>query len=692
MPDEIGTYEVRDAAGTRVRVWPLSPRTTVAGATTPHPVAPGGTANPIVVGTFGIMDIVVALPTGAPVARTPVAATGLTTSITGAGTLAPTLFANADLANICFAVQTAGAATAFAGSLRVQTRANGTAMRLDIPVEVQPNSEENDLFIAFALTTHRDYTWIRMRATNHSGGAAIANATARIRALRDNGTVQAFNRECPARTTAAGFLAHDATRDVVGVPIGWPIVFEFTEATFVDRNHMLEFAAAQRTGHHNNNPHAPADVTMIELARASLATRRFALDPGHGVVYAATSQRRSQEWFLAHRIAAGVDERLRNRHGVPAANITWMRTAGLGLIEPGDVNVQNGPERGDGRYAYDMTARTIRVVTHALSLTDLSNLLLTTHAVAAPFAANAVPDADRDVVLTSSAATINAAVARQVATLAGRTVVANSVRWDAASQRYVFDSDPAPIQTHNLRIATTDAFVVTTAMLRNLAERTARWSLNREVAGGAAFKTAARNAMIAQAALAYMANAVFAEADKAAGHPFLARGLKGWSFGDRRDELRGLANAPDITLTLHHNAVPNDGTAARGNVMLASNAASATAAHMRLQKTFVKYVTGLEEGLRSRGITNTHASALNGAANAALIPGYAFFENEFMNASSPVPGLAFEYERMVLPAFIDRTVEEIVAGIVEFLLAPQPDADFDPVDIGVGINAGGVRW
>jgi len=204
--------------------------------------------------------------------------------------------------------------------------------------------------------------------------------------------------------------------------------------------------------------------------------------------------------------------------------------------------------------------------------------------------------------------------------------------------------------------------------------------------------TAARDAMIAQGALAYMANAVFAEADKPAGHPFLARGLKGWSFGDRRDELRSLAPVPDITLTLHHNAVPTDGGTARGNVMLASNAASATAAHMRLQKTFVKYVTGLGDGLRSQGIMNTHASALNGAANAALIPGYAFFENEFMNAASPVAGFTFDYERMALPAFIDRTAEEIVAAIVEFLLAPQANAEFDSVDVGVGIQVGGVRW
>lgn len=703
MPDRIGTFEVRDAAGTQVGMFPLAPGTTMAGATAPHPVAPGP-ANPIVLGTFGILDVVVALPTGAPVTRTAVANTGLANTLTGAPVQSGTLFADADLAHLCFAVDTGGSTTNFEGSLRVIVDVSGTATRLDIPIEVEPDTEQDDLFIAFALISNRrDYTWIRLRAVNNNGNAPVAGATARIRALRDNSTVTRFNRTCPAQTTAAGQLSHGTDRDVVGVPIEWPVVFEFEEGTFVSRAQMLEFTPAQRTGHHNNNPHAPGDVPMVARADADLSARHFAFDPGHGVAYHAVGQRRSQEWYLAHRIAAGVSAQLRAHHQVPEANITFMRTAGLGLIDPANVDVTGAPEQGEQRYEYDMGARTIRIRNNALSLTHLSDLLLTTHADAPPFAANAVPEADRQQILDASPATITAALTRTAAGLPGRTALPDTLRWNEATRRYVFDSEPTPVpdapamapgpnQTHNLLINTTDRFTVDNAMLRVLAARTARWSLNREVSGGPAFKTSARTAMIGQGALAYMTDAVFSETDHPAGHLMLSHGLKGWSFGHRRDVMRGLAPTPDITLTLHHNAVNNDGDTGRGNVMLASNAASATAAHMRLQKTFVKYVRGLEQGLRSRGITNTHDSALNGGANAALIPGYAFFENEFMNAASPVTGLDFEYQRMVLPAFIDRTVAEIVAALVEFLLAPQADAEFDPVDVGAGISAGAVRW
>lgn len=703
MPDDIGHFEVRDSGGTRVNFFPILPGTTVAQANPPNPLAPGDDTNPVTVARFGVMDIVVLIPDGAPVARTAVAATGLTRAIGGAAVNRATLFTattGGHIAHVCFALDIGWVATSFTGSLRVTCSVSGTATRLDIPIEIQHSTEEDALVIAFSLiTARRDYTWIKLRALNRDTSAAVTGATARVRALRDNTTVTTFNRFCPAQTNGTGFLSH-ADRDVVGVPIDWPVIYEFEAATFVRRAQMLELAAAQRTGHDNNNPHTPADVLMDAVANASLATRHFALDPGHGVVYAAVGQRRSQEWFLAHRIATGVANVLQTRHGVPAANIHLMRTAGLSISDPDRIDHLGGPEEGDQRYEYDMAARTVRILQAARTLTDVSDLLLTTHDTVPPFAAHPVPALDRNIVLTSSSATISAAIARSVATMSGRTAVAGSERWDATTSRYVFDTvatgapatPPPPTTTHNVSINTTDLFTVTDAMLMTLAARTARWSLNREISGGTAFRTAARTAMLAQGALQYMTDAVFAEADHPAGHDFVSHGVKGWSFGGRRDRLRALAPTPDITLTFHHNALGTDGGVARGNVMLASDAASATEAHLRLQKTFVKYVRGLKQGLRGRGMTNTHGSALNGAANAALIPGYAFFENEFMNATSPDPAHTFEYERMVLPAFVDRTVEEIVAALVEFLLNPQPNADFDPVDVGVGITAGPVHW
>jgi hypothetical protein len=34
----------------------------------------------------------------------------------------------------------------------------------------------------------------------------------------------------------------------------------------------------------------------------------------------------------------------------------------------------------------------------------------------------------------------------------------------------------------------------------------------------------------------------------------------------------------------------------------------------------------------------------------------------------------------------------MVAAVVEFLVHPQPNAELDPVDVGVGIVEGTVRW
>ena len=695
MTDNIGSYEIRDAGGARVNFWPLSPGTTVAQALPPNPVAPGN-VNPVVVATIGILDIVVSTPAGAPLARHHVANTGLGQVVAGAGVNSATLFANNDLAHLCCAVSTPNAANPFDGSLRLNVQVSGHATRLNIPIQVSPNVEEDDLFIAFALERNlSNYLWIHMRAVAHTGGAAIGNANVRIRTLRDNATVRTFNRISPAVTTATGFVAHGA-RDVVGVAINWPVIFDLQAANFLRRSQMMEFTAAQRTASHNNHPHTPTDVSMA-ASNESLAARRFMLDPGHGVVYA-DAARRSYEWFLAHRIATRVSTLLQNDHAVPAANITWTRTAGFGLISPVHVNANNAPATGHTRFDYDMTNRTVRIVNNALSMTDISDLLLTTHTNAHPFPAEPVPPARRAQLLASSPATVTAAVNRTAAGLAGRTVQPGTTRWDEPTMRYVFDTVPTanpagPVQTHNIAINTTDNFTVTDAMLRNLCARSARWSLNQEgMGGGTAFQVAARNAMLAQGALDYMRDASFREADHPAGHVFLAHGIEGWAFGIRRQVMQAQNPVPDITLTFHHNAVGVDGQAARGNVMLASNAASATAAHLRLQKTFVKYVRGLETGLRERGIINTHGSALNNAP-AALTSGYAFFENEFMNAGPPpAAGVAFEYERMVLPGFINRTAEEIVAAIVDFLVNPQPNADFDPVDVNQGISAGPVRW
>jgi hypothetical protein len=625
------------------------------------------------------------------------------------------------MAQLTFAVDAGHAVNPFDCELRVTINTAAGARRMDLLLQVRPGHEENQLFIAPALVAPTTpYTWIAVRAVSQANPATnVGGSQGSLRILRDNRTVRGFNREYPLGTDGNGFCklqpgglaGGNQDRTTIGVPLNLPLAFDLYAVTFERRVHLLKLLPAQRTGHHNNIPFAPGNVTLIPTTGASLASHTFCLDPGHGVVYNAAA-RRCYEWFLSHRTAHHIADLLTSRYGVAPTDITFMRSAGLALLDPdlfvaatpaltgmppGPHPPATAPEQpGDLRYRYDMTLRTVHTVDPTRTLTHVSSLLLATHEATLPFGHLPIPDADRTQILTDNPATVAACITRTAAGLHGRAPVPNSERWDPAGRRYVFDTVPATNpagarQTHEIAITPADAWAVNDDALRNLAARTARWSILREGLGGDSFSTRTRDAMIANGAVDYMSNACFEEADQAPGHPFLAHGIKGWSFALRRQLIHGLSPAPDITLTLHHNAVPPGGDS-EGLIMLVSNPASATEAHVRLQKTCLKYVTGLGAGLHGMGMTQGHSSAMNGPLYVSVIPGYAFFEVEFMNAPSGATATPFEYERMAPDAFVRHLAEEMVEALVEFLIAPQPNAEFDPVDVGAGIVEGTVHW
>jgi hypothetical protein len=732
MPDDIGSYQVFQA-GAAIRFWPLVSGTTLANAAPAppaHPVKPGK-PNTIVIANFGLVDVAIPLPPDAPITRTKVAAAklGLPARVAGRGVDRAELFAdqsgNPNLAQLTFAVDAGHATRAYDCELRVTIDTAAGARRMDVLLQVRPGQQENGLFVVPALTkaTH-SYTWAWVQAVSQARAATkVANAKGLLRILRDNVTVKDFNREFEVTTNKAGLVMLKAAglaggtqeRTAVGVPLELPLICDLTAAKFERRAHMFEWKPAKRAGHHNNNPNAPGNVTLIPSTNASLATNRFVLDPGHGVAYADTAGR-CYEWFVAHRTAHHIAHLLKTRHKVPAANITFMRTAGLGLIDPTSFVAANpaAPEfepaankplgvkalkDGETWFKYDMTARTLRTKVATRTLKHVSDMLFATHETKLPYGMNPIPNAERKKILDENPATISACIARAAKRLPKRTAMAGSERWDATTQKYVFDTHPAgkskgALQTHDIAINTSDVFAVSNASLRRLAERTARWSLLREATSMKFHQDHARPAMLKHNALQYMADACFSEADRPKGDPFLKHGLRGWGFSERRKDMAAMSPVPDITLTLHHNAVGSGD--AQGIMLIVAKPAIATEAHLRLQKTYLKYVTALNQGLHHKGMNDNHAVSPKDPSFSSVVNGYAFFECEFMNAPIAVgPGASgppYDYDRMVTDAFVQHLAEEIVAAVVEFLVHPQPDAELDPVDINAKIKAGTVLW
>jgi N-acetylmuramoyl-L-alanine amidase len=245
----------------------------------------------------------------------------------------------------------------------------------------------NDLFIFFIPhpTPPLVHAWCKVKVMDVTD-QAIPDATAAVKVLRNNlqAGFRSINRIVALYSQDDGYLAAFGTRKVVGLPTGWPLVINVTKDGYVLRGHMLKLAKDDSP--HNLEPlDAPDDRTGIKMLAnndVDLSDKTILLDPGHGVVYADTGNRRVYEWFSANQMAEKVASILTSRFKLPEANVLWTRTAGFGLIAPNEIAVDAAPEHGKARYSFDLSDPAARKISAkaALAAEKLSDLLLTGHA------------------------------------------------------------------------------------------------------------------------------------------------------------------------------------------------------------------------------------------------------------------------------------------------------------------------
>ncbi len=692
MQDKVGDYSVR-AGGTAVKFWPLTPGSTVASATPlppTLPVAPNGTNTLAVPPAFALFDVVIHR-TEDPIVTSSITEPALLTQITAMPTVStmPIMRESDHSSRICFALP-ANSETKFEGTLRLVVHrgatGSGTATTLDLPIKAAQNTVVSNLFVFFVVHVHppQTYAWVKLKVVDHVANSTfLPSAAVQLNVLRDNSTFQNINRRVAFVTGADGYIASSG-RNVIGVPIGWPLNFKATLAGRVNRGHLVKLTA--NNVHDNTAPFEPSPLPMMRSSNTDLASKRILLDAGHGVVYAYAPARRSQEWYVAHKLVDRIAAILTTEHGMPAANLFFTRTAGFGLIEPTQMGANGAPEAGDGRYEFDLPRRRIRVRTAGMTLLNLSDLLLTGHS-GDTNTVQPVPAVERTRLLTINTVTMTTITTRLNAHLQAQSkrVRANSIRWDDASNRYVYTIEPIAPATgaaadQLLPIRTDDWFTVDSPMIRVLADRSARWSLAHEIGSasittqsGVSFTTAARAALRAAGAVDYMRDKIISYSDVVAPNQWLDHGIKAWGPTDR---LTFINNTPcDLYLTLHENA-----GGGRGGMTLFSVQGGANAPpddQIRIGKVFAKYMDWFDLGLRQDGL----AQELAGNPAAMLHSGnqvrdkYAYFESEFMDALNPDNPNQFRFEQMIGSANIDRFARQLVDGIVEELLGRQADLD-----------------
>ena len=638
-----GSYNLR-SGGAAVRFWPMVPGSTVAGATAPTPPPPA------VAPRFALVDVLIR-PTEDPKVVTAIAAPNLLAQVTGpppAQTM-PLVPDAAGVSQICFAVPVAAGTTHFDGTLRLEIRrgtaAPGAAINVDLPLRVPAGGLTANLAVFFIVHTglNRRYAWTQLRAeSNVAPNAPIAGANVELNLLRDNSdrTFSKINRQIPLVTTASGFAAFNG-RDVIGISIGWPLIYKAAAAGFAPRGHILRLAAANISD--NLTPFVAAPPLRMLPSTVSLAGRRIMLDAGHGAVYALARFRRSQEWYVAHRIVDRVAEVLRTRHSVNAADILLTRTAGFALIDPAHIAIGDAPERGNRRFAFDLANRQVRIADNALGLRDVSDLVLTQHhpVTGAP---QPVVAADRTRLLTVNATTVTSIETRLNNQLApGQRVRPGSIRWDPATTRYIYIREPAAGGAGTdrpLPITTTDMWTLDAAMINNLIDRSALWSLQSEIGTAAAaqqiagrpFTATARAAMRGAGALDYIRTKIRSYLPPNAAHAWATGGIMGWNLARRVQFFN--ANNCDLYVSVHANAAGG-----KGGMALVSNAAAGASVppqdQIRLGKIALKYLDPFNQGLRQGGI----AREILGNATPLLQSGntvrgrYLYLEIEFMDAA-----------------------------------------------------------
>lgn len=712
MPDKIGDYQIR--VGTKaIHFWPLAPGTTVAAATpAPAPPVAAGAPNTVAVPpAFGIFDVLIA-PSQDPTVKTAVTPAAPAATITATPTTAsmPLIPDGGGLIRISFAVPVTGAA--FTGTLRFTARrgtaAPGTAVTVDIPIRIAAGALISDLCVFFVVHPHppANYAWVKLQAVEQSNAAtAVGAAQGVCRVLRDNQNFAALNREIILETDAGGFVCQlGTTRNILGLPLGWPLNFTLAKTGFITRGHLVKLA--QANVHDNTAPFVSTPpVRMMREAGASLAARTILVDAGHGVVYAHPA-RRSQEWYVAHKIADRIIALLTAPpFNVPAANIFRTRSAGFGLIEPAHVTASNAPEAGEARFEFDLPAKRVRAKVSAVGLKTISDLLLTRHD-ATTNAALPVTAAERQTVLAANAATLTAIETRLNAKLApSKRVRPGSMRWDATADDYVYTEEPNPPPpppppagaNKHLPIAggtSGDWFSLDATHLDVLAERAARWSLAAEIGGGPgadpatgrpAFAAAARSSMAADGAIAYMKAAILAYLAVTPPHVWLNHGIKAWGPTTRNDFFN--TTPCDLYLTLHENA----GGGVGGTALVALPTTGADAApqdQIRIGKFFLKHVDGFQQGLRQGGVAReepTNPATMLRSGN-HIRDKYYYLESEFMDRTSAVSADRYQLQDMIELGYIDTLAQQIVRGIVEVLLDRQANMD------SITLNSAFTLW
>jgi N-acetylmuramoyl-L-alanine amidase len=672
MVDKIGDYEVR-VGGAAASFWPLAPGTTVAASTPPA----GGV-------DFAIFDI--QIETSDPAVKTAVADPAFVATVAAASVKTMPLVPEiaTELIHIAFAVPTAGGN--FTGVLRLtvqrQTSAGPVATHMEIPLSIATGALADRLFVFFVVHPNPPlrFVWTQLQVVDQANPAtAVDGATGTVRVLRDNSTFKDRNRRFDVTTDANGWVSRTGTaRNVLGLMVGWPQIVELGRLEFVSRSHLVKLAPQNP-----NDNLAPFVATAMRMTRgtdASLATKTILLDAGHGVVYGLPAARRSQEWYVAHKVIDAVATRLKlPPFNVPDANIFRTRSAGFAMIDPANPTAAKAPELGDAKFAFDLPQRRVRAIQGALTLKDLSDLLLVRHdrvtAVAQP-----VTDLDRMTILIANPIALAAIITRLAA--AGTPARDGTIRWDAASNDYLYTNDKTGADTH-LPIETGDWFTLSDTHFEILAERAVIWSLTAEIssdgAGNAAtglpaFFNAVHDTMIADGAFEYMKAQVLMYSSVAPPHEWLNHGTKAWAPVQRNAYFN--ATPCDLYISIHENS----GGGIGGTALVALPTVGVDAPpddQIRKGKFFLKYVDGFDQGLRRGGVSQeepTNPATMLRHTN-QIREKYFYLESEFMDLVKPASPTRYQIQDMIDRNYVADLADQIVRGIAEILIDPQSDMD-----------------
>jgi hypothetical protein len=701
MPINVGSYSIL-AGNKPIAFWPLAPGSTVETATALRPPALAPVAS------ISVFDVVIQMSQDNIVKKMDAALSpslAERTALRGTTVTSMPLYwedESSRLVRLCFAVETPEEGipkhNQFEATLRlnasyVKSPGQNAHCQLDVVLRTGPRQLQDDLFVFFIVhpVPPQRYCWVKLRAVDASTAKGIANALVKAEVLRDNYTTgfNLINRRVELDTDNQGVVCH-GSRTTLAMPTDWPILFRASlpggssVPDYLPSAHMLRFTQAQLKGNTQETPFCPEPIRLHRGQNAQLSNRRFLLDPGHGVVYGLATSRRSQEWFGAHLVADRIAHLLRTRHGVPRENIFWTRTAGFGLIEPGSINAAAAPEAGAQRYEFDLSGRRVRIRNGNPTLHAISTLVLTRHA-GDNNAVLPVDAAARDRLLQINTAVLDTITARlnQQLQSSHRRVQPGSIRWEPTTSNYVYTREATPpypggnappSQVQPLPITTQDWFHVDDDMLEALADRSARWSLACEIGGDGTFQASARTAMRQRGFVDYARAKVLSYLEQTSPEAYFAHGTKAWGPTPRIAFINGLDPECDLYLSLHLNA---GGATAKGQLLLVSRTDPPND-QIRLAKVFVKYVDPMGLGFRQGGIAAeeaTNPAAMLSAQNQRREK-YAYFELEFMDAahSSGTQG-QYRYGELIQEARVNEIAEQIVAGMVEALLKPQPGLD-----------------